>query len=50
MTYKRCKLIIQKKIYVSKEDMFEKLDLFLLGNRISKEQYDELAELLNAQE
>lgn len=47
MTYKYCKSIIEKKTYKSKEEMQEMLDVFLLNNRITKEQYKELNLLLN---
>ena len=45
MTYKNCKKIIQSGNY-SKEDMLNKLDVFLLRNRITKEQYDELVSMM----
>lgn len=50
MTYKRCKKCIERRLYESKADMMDKLDTFLLGDRITKEQYDELVELLNQKE
>lgn len=46
MTYTYCKKIIQSGNY-EKEDMQDKLDIFLLNNRISQEQYSELKELMN---
>ncbi|WP_191992078.1 hypothetical protein [Peribacillus tepidiphilus] len=49
MTYTYCKKVIENKTYSSKEDMLVKLDVFLLNNRITQEQYNELVELLNAQ-
>ena len=49
LTYRACKSQIERKSYVSKEDMQEKLDIFLIGNRITQEEYSELTELLNAQ-
>lgn len=47
MTYNICKRLIQNGNY-EKEDMMMKLDVFLLNNRITKEQYDELVDLINA--
>lgn len=47
MTYNLCKRIIQNGNYV-KEDMLLKLDVFLLNNRITQEQYNELVELIGA--
>lgn len=47
-TYEMCKILIQKGRY-QKEDMLQKLDVFLLGNRITKEQYEELVELIDNQ-
>lgn len=49
MTYIYCKKVIENKTYGTKEDMQIKLDVFLLNNRITQEQYDELTALLNAQ-
>jgi hypothetical protein len=49
MTYTYCKKIIENKTYTSKEDMQLKLDVFLLNNRITQEQYNELTGLLAAQ-
>lgn len=48
-TYDLCKLVIERKTYKNKEDMMIKLDIFLMGNRITKDQYLELNELLAAQ-
>ena len=45
VTYKMCKTLIERKRY-EKEDMLEKLDVFLLANRISKEEYEELVGML----
>ena len=47
MTYKIAKMMIQNGNY-DKEDMLKKLDVFLLGNRITQEQYTELVGLMNA--
>lgn len=48
MTYQLCKRVIENKAYETKEDMQIKLDVFLLNNRITHEQYNELTALLNA--
>lgn len=45
MTFDFCKLLIEKKM-CNQNDMLEKLDIFLLRSRISREQYDELIELM----
>ncbi|SKA89753.1 hypothetical protein SAMN05428976_11354 [Clostridium sp. USBA 49] len=47
MTYLYCKTIIKNKSYDSKEEMLEKLDVFLLNNRINKDEYNALVTLLN---
>lgn len=41
MTYQNCKKLIMAGRY-EKEDMMVKLDVFLLNNRISQEEYKEL--------
>lgn len=59
MTYKNCKKVIENQINkrnaetitaeeyeVFKSDMTNKLDVFLLNNRITKEQYTELIGLM----
>lgn len=45
MTYKVAKMMITNGNY-DKEDMLKKLDVFLLGNRITQEQYNELVGLM----
>ncbi len=50
MTYRTCKICIQKKFYKSKEEMQEKLDVFLAVNRLTIDEYQELTELLETQE
>ena len=45
-TYEMCKILIEKKRYI-KEDMLSKLDVFLLGNRITEEQYSQLVDMMN---
>jgi len=54
MTFKNCKKVIENKkaklkgeeYEVFKLDMTDKLDVFLLNNRIDKEQYNELIALM----
>lgn len=48
MTYKTCKLAIEKGLYKNKEDMQTKLDVFLIGNRINQSEYEELTAMLEA--
>ena len=48
MTYKTCKLVIEKGLYKNKEDMQTKLDVFLIGNRINQSEYEELTAMLEA--
>jgi len=47
MTYNNCKKVIANGNYGTKEDMMVKLDVFLLNNRISEDQYNELVESIN---
>jgi hypothetical protein len=47
MTYSYCKKVIQNKTYSSKEEMADKLDVFLLSSRITETEYNELTTLLN---
>lgn len=47
-TYDMCKTLIQKNRY-EKDDMTQKLDIFLLGNRITEEQYTELVGMMDSQ-
>ena len=49
LTYRACKSQIERKSYNSKEEMQQKLDIFLVGDRISQDEYTELTILLNAQ-
>lgn len=49
MTYTFCKRIIQNGNY-DKEDMLLKLDIFLLNDRITQDEYNELVAMLNAEE
>lgn len=48
-TYTLCKKVIENKTYGTKEEMMIKLDVFLLNDRITQEQYNELVDLLNEQ-
>lgn len=49
MTYTFCKRIIQNGNY-DKEDMLLKLDIFLLNDRITQDEYNELVGMINATE
>ncbi len=49
MTYTLCKKVINNGNYGTKEEMMVKLDVFLLSNRISDAEYNELVDLLNAE-
>lgn len=48
MTYLLCKKIIEKGTYGTKEEMLVKLDVFLLNNRITQEEYNELVNILES--
>jgi hypothetical protein len=50
MTYKFCVKVINNGTYGTKEEMMIKLDVFLLNNRITQEQYNELVALLESKE
>ena len=45
MTYARLKKLITNGTY-NKEDMLNKLDVFLMANRITEEQYQELVGMM----
>ena len=47
MTYKNCKKLIENNRY-EYNDMMEKLDVFLLVNRITTEQYYELVKMMES--
>ena len=47
-TYILCKRVIENGAYGTKEEMLINLDVFILNNRITQEQYNELVNLLNA--
>lgn len=49
LTYRACKSQIERKTYVSKEDIQQKLDIFLVGNRITQAQYEELTSIIEKQ-
>lgn len=49
-TYSQAKKIIEGGRYESKEAMMEILDVFLMGNRITTDEYKELVELLESKE
>ena len=49
MIYKLCKKVIASGNY-DKEDMQKKLDVYLLCNRITQEQYEELVSFMDATE
>jgi len=46
LTYLACKSQIERKSYISKEDMQQKLNIFLVGNRITQDEYTELTDAL----
>lgn len=48
MTYIYCKKVIQNGTYGTREEMLIKLDVFLLNNRITQDEYNELAGMLPA--
>lgn len=48
MTCTYCKTVIKNGRYGTKESFMVKLDVFLLNNRITQEEYTELVELLTA--
>ncbi|WP_250227593.1 hypothetical protein [Anaeropeptidivorans aminofermentans] len=47
MTYTRLKTLITRGQY-NKEDMLNKMDVFLLADRMTNEQYNELISLMNS--
>ena len=46
LTYRACKSLLERQAYESKEEMQTKLDVFYAGNRITKNEYEELTALL----
>lgn len=49
MTYKYCVKVIDRMLYPSKELMLEMLDVFMLNQRITKDEYTELSNILDKQ-
>ncbi len=49
-TYDSLKILIENGKYKDKEDMMFKLDIFLLGDRITASEYNELVALLETRE
>lgn len=49
MTYAYCKQIIENGNY-DKQEMLDKLDVFLLNNRITQKQYEELVNMIDIKE
>lgn len=49
MIYKLCKQVIESRNY-EYQSMLNKLDVYLLGNRITIEQYNELKAMMDAQQ
>lgn len=49
-TFENLKIIISNKKYNTNEDILEKLDVLLLGNRISIDEYKLLVNMLNENE
>lgn len=47
LTCTYCKKVIQNGTYGTKEEILEKLDVFLLNNRITQDEYNELIESIN---
>ncbi len=45
MTYSRLKKLIENGNYI-KEDIMNKMDVFLMAKRITKEQYEELLDMI----
>lgn len=50
MTYSYCKRVIENGTYGTKEELTIKMDVFLLNNRITQDQYNELTALLEEKE
>lgn len=48
MLYKCLKRIIEKGNYDSKEEMLEKVSILYANNQLSKEQYEDLVNMLEA--
>ena len=50
MLYKTIKRAIERKNYITKEDMEEKIAILYTNNQLTKEQYEELITLLREEE
>lgn len=48
MTYKGCKMKIEKNMYSTQEEMQTMLDVFYMGERINQAEYKELTTLLKS--
>lgn len=48
MTYRNCKKLIEIGRY-EKEDLLNKLDVFLLNDRMSQAEYEELVDMINVE-
>lgn len=48
ITYRLCKNKIEKDMYETQEDMQIMLDVFYAGERITRDQYQELSDLLSS--
>lgn len=49
-TYDQLKVLIEKGRYNTIEEVMEKLDVFLMGNRITTDEYKELVAMLEEKE
>lgn len=49
MTYDFCRIVIEKKV-LTRADLLEKLDIFYMRDRISREQYEELVAMVEEAE
>lgn len=47
MAYRTSKILIERGLYNSKQDMQEKLDVFYVVGRLTQAEYEELTALLN---
>lgn len=48
MTYRGCKIKIEKSMYETQEEMQTMLDVFYMGARITQAEYEELTALLKS--
>lgn len=49
MTYRNCKKLIEAGRY-EREDLLSKLDVFLLNNRLTETEYNELVQMIHERE